>query len=141
MKPVSNIFLKKMRKKWFFYKKSQFFWFDCRQYAKITIVFTKVVDNGLTRFRENAKKPHFFTYFLIWLPSICEKRHTVFTKVVDNDPKNISAKFEASILKRSRENLQKPQKTSFLGIKGPKNFFSDFSAKIGLMHFFPIIMI
>ena len=62
---------------------------------------------------------------------ICtEKRHTVFTKVVDNDPKNISAKFEASILKRSRENLQKLQETSFLGIKGPKIFFSEFSAKI-----------
>ena len=56
-----------------------------------------------TRSRENAKKPHFLTYFLIWLPSICENRHTVFTKVVDNDPMNISAKFEASILKTFRE--------------------------------------
>ena len=28
---------KKMRKKCFFYKKSQFFRFDCRQYAKNTI--------------------------------------------------------------------------------------------------------
>ena len=37
---------------------------------------------------ENAKKSHFLTYFLIWLPSICRKRHIVFTKVVDNDPMN-----------------------------------------------------
>ena len=50
-------------------------------------------------------------------------------------------KIEASILKRSRENLQKPPKTSFLGIKGPKKNFSDFSAKIGIVQFFPIIMI
>ena len=56
-----------------------------------------------TRSWENAKKPHFLTYFLIWLPSICENRHTVFTKVVDNDPMNISGKFEASILKTFRE--------------------------------------
>ena len=48
------------------------------------------------------RKNHFFTYFLIWLPSICEKRHTVFTKVVDNVPMNISAKFEACMLKTFR---------------------------------------
>ena len=139
-----------MRKNWFFIR-------NCQKWVRMKFlelsVSRKVVGNVenylnmkfqpkiLTRSRENAKKPHFFTYFLIWLPSICEKRHTVFTKVVDNDPKNISAKFEASILKRSRENLQKPQKTSFLGIKGPKKIFSEFSAKIGLVHFFSFIMI
>ena len=52
-----------------------------------------------TRSWENAEKPYFLTYFLLWLPSICENRHTVFTKVVDNDQMNISRKFEASILK------------------------------------------
>ena len=48
-----------MRKKWFFYKKRQFFLIDSRQYAKI---------------------------------------HTLFRKVADNDPMNISGKFEASML-------------------------------------------
>ena len=62
----------------------------------------------LTRSQENPKKPHFLTYFLIWLPSICENRPTVFTKVVDNDPRNISGKFEANILKTFRNNGQKP---------------------------------
>ena len=57
---------------------------------------------------ENAKKPHFLTYFLIWLPSICENRHTVFRKVVDNDPRNISGKFEACIYSILRENEEKP---------------------------------
>ena len=52
-----------------------------------------------TSSRENAEKPHFLAYFLISLPSICKNRHTVATKVVDNDPMNISGKFEASILK------------------------------------------
>jgi len=85
----------------------------------------------LTRSRENAKKPHFLTYFLIWLPSICKNRHTVFTKVVDNDPSNLYMNFQPNLATRSRENLQKPQKNTFLGIKGPKVFrvFSTFYAK------------
>ena len=74
-------------------------------------VCTKVVENDenylnmkfqpktFTRSWKNAKKTHFLTYFLIWLPSICENRHTLFTKVVDNDSVNISGKFEASILR------------------------------------------
>ena len=67
--------------------------------------------------------------------------HGVNRKVVDNDKNYPNMNFEKNQATRSRENLQKPQKPSFLGIKGPKKFFSDFSAKIGLVHFFPIIMI
>ena len=31
-----------------------------------------------TRSRENAEKPHFLAYFLIWLPSICKNRHSLY---------------------------------------------------------------
>ena len=88
-----------------------------------------------TRSRENGQKLIFWHMFLIWLPSICKNRHTVFTKVVDNDPSNLYMNFQPNLATRSRENLQNPQKTSFLGIKGPKKDFSDFSAKIRLRHF------
>ena len=64
-----------------------------------------------TRSRENGQKPHFLTYFLIWLPSIWKNHHTIFRKVVDNDRMNISGKFEASILKTFWINGQKLSKT------------------------------
>ena len=51
------------------------------------------------REREENEENDFFykksQVFFIRLPSICENRHTVFTKVVDNGPVNISGMFEA----------------------------------------------
>ena len=66
---------------------------------------SRVFQHLLSVAYQNGQKPHFLTYFLIWLPSIWKNRHTVFTKVVDNDPSNISVKFEASILKTLRKTI------------------------------------
>ena len=80
-----------------------------------------------TRSRENAKKPHFSTYFLIWLPSICENRHTVyescrywpsehFWKVWSLYPENFLRKiiFNAYWLQSNREMASKWVKMKFL---------------------------
>ena len=58
-------------------------------------------------FSRKCQKNSFFTYFLSWLPSICKNRHTVFAKVVDNDPSNLYMNFQPNLATRSRENLQK----------------------------------
>ena len=49
--------------------------------------------------------------------------------------------FQANLATRSRENLKKPQKTSFLGIKGPKKKFGDFCRPIGLCQSISLIKI
>ena len=95
----------------------------------------------MTRSRENGQKPHFLTYFLIWLPSICKNRHTVFTKVVDNDPSNLYMNFQPNLATRSRENVQKPQKTSKSNLETKTRFGEnqDFLWKIRLYHFFTLM--
>ena len=124
LNPLSTVFLEKMMKNWFFYKKLHVL---ASKWAKMKFLELglnrKVVGNVenylyvkfqpiiFTLSRENGEKPHFLAYFLIWLPSICKNRHTVFRKVVDNDPVNVSGKFEASILKTFWINGQKLSKT------------------------------
>ena len=49
--------------------------------------------------------------------------HGVIKKVVDNVENYLNMKFKPKVMERSRENGQKPSKTTFFDIKLLKSFF------------------
>ena len=76
------------------------FWLKFQTWIVFIITYNFSIDTKLEKFHLHP----FWGHFSIWMPSICRNRHMVFTKVVDDDPMNISGKFEAYILKTFREN-------------------------------------